>query len=157
MTRKNRSIFCLILFAFLLSSFFLNGMEKMTAKQVLNTNRVWQMNFDTYRPDKSLLEIIREKVNTPLKVDVYLGVWCLDSQRYVPAFFKIVKELGLNNLSINFYNVGKKANKNVKYYVEKLKVERIPTFIFYRDGKEIGRIVEDPQKTLVEDFLEIIF
>jgi len=38
-----------------------------------------------------------------------------------------------------------------------LKVERVPTFIFFRDGREIGRIVENPKTGMVEDFMEILF
>jgi hypothetical protein len=53
--------------------------------------------------------------------------------------------------------VKRKPSKKVKYFVEELKVERVPTFIFYRDGKEIGRIIENPKTSLIEDFLEIVF
>jgi len=41
--------------------------------------------------------------------------------------------------------------------VEELKVERVPTFIFYRAGTEIGRIVENPTRGILEDFLAIVF
>jgi ribosomal protein L30E len=70
---------------------------------------------------------------------------------------KIIDVVRNPNVVVNYYNVKRKASKDVKYYAADLKVERVPTFIFYRDGKEIGRIVENPQKSLVEDFLEIIF
>ena len=50
----------------------------------------------------------------------------------------------------------KKPNKDVKYYVEDMKVERVPTFVFFRDGKEIGRTIENPKKSLLDDFLEIL-
>ena len=50
-----------------------------------------------------------------------------------------------------------KPNKQTKYYVKDLKVERVPTFIFYKNNKEIGRIIENPKKDMAEDFLEIVF
>jgi len=37
---------------------------------------------------------------------------------------------------------------------KKFKIERIPTFIFLRNGKEIGRIIETPVKSLEEDWVQ---
>ena len=33
---------------------------------------------------------------------------------------------------------------------------RVPTFIFYKKGKEIGRFVEYPKKSVEADFLKIL-
>jgi hypothetical protein len=35
-------------------------------------------------------------------------------------------------------------------------VEKVPTFIFYRSDREIGRIVENPKTGLLEDTIEIL-
>ena len=35
-------------------------------------------------------------------------------------------------------------------------VERVATIIVYRDGEEIGRVVETPEGLLEEDLLEIV-
>jgi hypothetical protein len=32
----------------------------------------------------------------------------------------------------------------------------VPTIIFYENGKELGRIVESPEKTLETDILKIL-
>ncbi len=109
-----------------------------------------------YRIDESFLETLKAKIGDNLKIDVYLGTWCSDSLNNVPKFINIIEAVEEDNLPINYYNVDRKPSKDVKYYVEDLKVERVPTFIFYRNGKEIGRIVENPKNSLIEDFLEII-
>ena len=70
---------------------------------------------------------------------------------------KIIDDINKKEVEVNYYTVERKAGKDIKYFVEDLKIERVPTFIFYRDGKEIGRIVENPSNSLVEDFLDIIF
>jgi hypothetical protein len=44
----------------------------------------------------------------------------------------------------------------VQYYYEPLRVERVPTFIFYRGDREIGRIVEKPKADLMGEVLEIL-
>jgi len=35
-------------------------------------------------------------------------------------------------------------------------VENVPTFIFFRNGEELGRIIEAPDKSLEEDMAGII-
>jgi len=135
----------------------LTGQVKIDKNEMLATGQEWKDNYMNYQVDESLLETLKAKIGENLKIDVYLGTWCSDSLNNVPKFIKIIEALGADNLPVNYYNVNRKSGSDVKYYVEDLKVERVPTFIFYRDGKEIGRIIENPKNTLVEDFLEIIF
>ena len=37
-----------------------------------------------------------------------------------------------------------------------LKIEYVPTIIFYKDGNELGRIVESPEDTLEKDMIKIL-
>ena len=37
-----------------------------------------------------------------------------------------------------------------------LKIELVPTIIFYKDGSELGRIIESPQETLEKDMVKIL-
>ena len=39
---------------------------------------------------------------------------------------------------------------------EGLRIELVPTIIFYKDGSEIGRIVETPVESMEKDLLKII-
>ena len=45
----------------------------------------------------------------------------------------------------------------MKDEVEDLDIQFIPTFIFYKNKKEIGRITEIPESTLEGDIEKIIF
>jgi len=40
--------------------------------------------------------------------------------------------------------------------IDYLKIELVPTIIFYKQDTEIGRIVESPQTSLEEDMVDII-
>jgi len=141
----------------ILLSPLLTGQEKIDKSKILETGQEWKDNYMNYRVNDSMLETLKAKIGDGLKIDVYLGTWCSDSLNNVPKFIKIIEALAADNLPVTYYNVNRKPSSDVKYYVEDLKVERVPTFIFYRDGKEIGRIVENPKNSLIEDFLEIIF
>lgn len=122
---------------------------------ILKTSPEWQENYDNYIVDELILKAIASNAST-LKIDVYLGTWCSDSRQHVPVFIKILAALENSGLAVKFFNVEKKADPNMKYYVAEPQVERVPTFIFYRDDREIGRIIENPAKTMAEDFLDII-
>ena len=40
--------------------------------------------------------------------------------------------------------------------IAELKIERVPTFIFYKKKKELGRIIEVPYDLIEKDILKII-
>ncbi len=117
----------------------------------------WQWEYQSCIPDPALLESLKAKLAAPLKVVVYFGFWCGDSQHNVPRFLKIIDQLPAQNLELEFFACERKTGKEQKYYVEDFQVEKVPTFIFYRAGKEIGRIVENPKTDMLEDFLTIVF
>jgi hypothetical protein len=41
-------------------------------------------------------------------------------------------------------------------YIKGKNIQKIPTFIFFIDGEEIGRVIEHPITSLEEDILDII-
>lgn len=133
--------------------------EKIERNDILKVNQEWQVVYRDFDVDKGLVEAMASKIEGDLKIDVYFGFWCSDSKNNVPPFLKIIDEMQSFNdkmQPVNYYTVERKPTKETKYYVEQFKVERVPTFIFYRDGKEIGRIVENPQNTLIEDMMNIL-
>ncbi|HYK91121.1 MAG TPA: thioredoxin family protein [Acidobacteriota bacterium] len=128
---------------------------EITREMILATGLEWQEKYDKYEPEADIVDALKAKIAADLKIDVYLGLWCPDSRNNVPLFIKILDRIG-TSAPVRYFNVPKKANKDVMYFVEDLKVDRVPTFIFYRDGMEIGRIVEKPKTGMIEDFAEII-
>lgn len=132
--------------------------EKIDKGKILTHNDEWKAIYESFQPGDDLIETLKTKIGDNLKIDVYFGFWCGDSKDHVPPFLKILESVDEEGkIPVNFYTVERKPTPETKYYAEELKVERVPTFIFYRDGKEIGRIVETPTNSLEEDFLEIVF
>jgi hypothetical protein len=115
----------------------------------------WQSVYDAYTPDAGLIAILREQ-DRDLRIDVYLGLWCSDSRNHVPVFLKILDSAGLSRLKVNFFTVERKKEAGRQFFVPERKVERVPTFLFLVGEDEIGRIVENPLKTILEDMLEIL-
>ena len=84
-----------------------------------------------------------------------MGTWCGDSKRGVPRFYKILEETGFDEDYFELITVGrnKKTPDNLQ---EGFDLIRVPTFIFFKDGKEVGRFVERPRETMEKDILKII-
>ena len=90
-----------------------------------------------------------------VSITIVMGTWCSDSRREVPRFLKLFESLDYNPDLIKIINVDtKKAAEGTE--VPKLNIERVPTFIFFRDSEEIGRIIETPEVSLEADMLEIV-
>jgi len=95
------------------------------------------------------------------------GSWCSDSRRDVPRMWRVLEMAGYPDLEIEYLAVGSSRftadsgipekllrwSKEAKNYYD---VERVATFIIYRNGREIGRIIESPEISLEKDLLNIL-
>ncbi len=111
--------------------------------------------YDQYTPDSLVLVRLREAVTEDLSIKVVLGTWCSDSRREVPGFMKISDLLGIDPGSMTFIGVDDSKISPVGEY-EELGIERVPTFIFYKNNVEAGRIIENPVSSLEQDMLNIL-
>ncbi|ESU29437.1 hypothetical protein FLJC2902T_08400 [Flavobacterium limnosediminis JC2902] len=111
-------------------------------------------NHENYKPNAATLSELKKHM-TGVSVTVFMGTWCEDSQQQIPCFYKILEALQFDNANVSLIAVDK--NKITPQQFEKgLDITNVPTFIFYRNGKEIHRIVERPMETLEKDMLKIL-
>jgi hypothetical protein len=90
------------------------------------------------------------------EIKVVLGTWCSDSRAQVPRFIGIMDYIEFDYANIEFICVDQnKSAGNIS--TSDLEIIKVPTFIFYKEGEEQGRIIETPTKTLEEDILKILF
>lgn len=89
-----------------------------------------------------------------LNITVVLGTWCGDSREFVPPFLKILDTLGFPEQNLKLICVDRQK-KGTGEETKDLEIKLVPTMIFYRDGNEIGRIIESPKQGLEKDFVKI--
>ncbi len=90
-----------------------------------------------------------------INITIVFASWCSDSQRELPRLLEILNIMDYPMDNINLIAVD--ANKNVENInTTNLEINFVPTFIFYKDSEEIGRIIESPINTLENDLLNII-
>jgi thiol-disulfide isomerase/thioredoxin len=114
----------------------------------------FEENYNKYTSDENITKQLKKKMND-VKILIVLGTWCGDSKEQVPAFFKILDSVKFSDAHVEIIAVDrKKAGGDVD--VSGLNIERVPTFVFYRNDREIGRIVEKPNSTLEKSMLLIL-
>lgn len=114
----------------------------------------FEENSKAYTPDMSLIEEIKPLLK-PCYVKVFMGSWCEDSQREVPALLKLLDlaDFDSSQLEIIAMTHDKDTPEN---YEADYQIEFIPTIMFFKDGAELNRIVEYTQETLELDILKIL-
>ncbi len=109
----------------------------------------FQKNYKAYKVDRESLLHLDSTINN-LAFTIVMGTWCPDSRREVPRFYKILDVLGVTEDQITLINVDRSKHTPNGDEIG-LDIHHVPTFIIYRDGGEIGRIVESPWRTLEND------
>lgn len=108
----------------------------------------------SYRPNMEYVNQIPQHMDD-VSIVCVVGTWCSDSRREVPRMFRLMQITNISPETMRMIGVDRDmmspGGENIT-----LKVERVPTFIFYRDGEEIGRIIETPYASLEKDMLGII-
>ena len=111
--------------------------------------------YDSYQPNSGLIKDVKGKLKR-FRIEVFMGSWNEHSKREYPRLMKILDEAKFPKSRMVTYAV----NENMKsFYGEDLgkDIRFAPTIIFYRGGKEIGRIVESPSSgSLEEDILMMV-
>jgi hypothetical protein len=114
----------------------------------------WKSEYVEYQPDPKIINEL--KSDSLLAVEIFFGTWCEDSQREVPHFLKIIDRSHLCSAD-NMYLYAVDRNKQLNTNLCNVRnIDRVATFIFYRSGNEIGRIIESPLHTLEQDIYTII-
>lgn len=110
--------------------------------------------YEVYKPSEKYIEKMKSKANL-VDITVVLGTWCSDSKIQVGRFFKVLDLTGYNEKRMTIVGVSRKKQAFTTN-IENLDIELVPTFIVYQNGKELGRIIETPKKTLEKDLAKII-
>ncbi|MCC3861504.1 thioredoxin family protein [Pseudemcibacter aquimaris] len=104
-----------------------------------------------YEVDKASLADL-DALMQGVEVKVVMGTWCHDSKREVPRFYKII-----NGHNANIEMIALDRNKQAPNgEIDGMGITNTPTFIFYKNGKELNRIVETPRESLEKDTIKIL-
>lgn len=124
-------------------------------EQQIREVKIFDLYTERYKPDPEIIA----KLNTiqdSVLVDVFMGMWCHDSKREIPAFFKIMESIDNPLITAN-YTALEYRRRGPKDIIKENNIKRTPTFIIYKNGKEVGRIIEEVDVSMESDLYKIIF
>lgn len=117
---------------------------------------VWySKGYSDYIPDEQAMEQLLATAPDSITITVVLGTWCPDSRREVPRFMKITDMWGFPAGKMRLIGVDIDKKAPLDEYPA-LGIERVPTFIFYKNNIELGRIIETPVTSLEQDMVKIL-
>lgn len=114
----------------------------------------WTTEYNNYQPDFETLDKFEGKLED-VNIKIVFRSTCSDSREQLPRFYKILDELNYPVDKITLIGVNREK-QSLSNEAEGLEIELVPTIIFYKDGNEIGRIVETPAESLEKDISNII-
>jgi len=130
------------------------GIQNREALQKTPFSNWFNSNFKEYTLNTAIVQQLVPQLKD-VSIKAFMGTWCSDSKRETPALYKILDATNFNYDNLELITVSRK--KDTPDQLEKgLDIQRVPTFIFYKNGKEIGRYVEFPRETLEKDILSIL-
>ena len=126
----------------------------ITKSTLLTPEFPWfERNYRNYViPDSAITEL-KSLLTDNVSFKVFSGTWCSDSRMWIPQFYKLMDTLRCENYEV----IGLDKEKRSPEKIEKdYNLTFVPTFIIFRNGKEIERILENPSKSLHEDLIAIL-
>jgi thioredoxin 1 len=125
---------------------------EINAKELLTDHQSFQTPYQRFSLSAQEIRLV-EQWPSSVHVEVFFGTWCHDSQREVPKLLKILSHnptVTYNLIALDYQKTeptGLAIKKDIKY---------TPTFIVFQNKKELGRIIERPNTSLIADLDEII-
>lgn len=130
------------------------GKHQRKQLEIAPYNQWFDANYKEYQTDSEVVSEL-EPLLDGVSVKVFMGTWCSDSQHNVPAFFKIMDQAGYEYTDFELYSMTE-DKITPENFEEGLDIKQVPTFIIYKDGKEVNRIVEYPITSIEKDLLDIL-
>jgi thiol-disulfide isomerase/thioredoxin len=115
----------------------------------------YQKGFDDYQIKTDALNKLLDINKVDLTIKIVMGIWCPDSRREVPRFMRVLDAWQFPGSKVTFIGVDDAKQSPVGEYL-KLDIQRVPTFIIYKNNIEAGRIIENPTTSLEQDMVNIL-
>ena len=111
-------------------------------------------NYESYNPGKAAIKKLK-KFPKDVTVLIFAGTWCSDTRKLLPEFYKVADMAGIpsDNITLYFLDKGKASPEGAE---KNYNITLVPTFIFVKNGHELGRIIESVEMQLEEVIKDIV-
>ena len=111
-------------------------------------------NYEAAQPNPEKIKALKPLLQG-VQIRVFAATWCKDSRLLVPRLIKILEQAGYSRQEVEFVALSREKTTPLQEEAG-YDIVNVPTLIFYRDGKELNRIVEYAIEDLETDMLKIL-
>ena len=97
-------------------------------------------NLKGYTPDIVAADGLKRNADS-IQLLVFMGTWCGDSHNIIPKFYSLTDAAGFSKDRITMIGVDR-SKKTLGHLAEALNIKNVPTILIFKNGKEMGRVVE---------------
>ena len=130
------------------------GKQKRATLEQEPYNRWFDESYKQHSLDTVTMTAIKDDL-IQTDITLFMGTWCEDSQREVPAFFKALDIAGIDASHVNLITISEDKESPAEL-LEGRDIQYVPTIIFEKEGKELGRIVEYSIYSIEKDMAKIL-
>ncbi|NOT51498.1 MAG: tetratricopeptide repeat protein [Chitinophagaceae bacterium] len=115
--------------------------------------------YDSYIANTDITTSLKKQDLDNISIKIFFGTWCGDSKREVPRFLKLLSDISFPGKKVQLIALGggdSLVKQSPTHEETGLGIFRVPTFIIYKNGKEVNRINEFPVFSLEKDLLNIL-
>jgi tetratricopeptide (TPR) repeat protein len=115
--------------------------------------------YDSYTANADITAALKKQSFDNISIKIFFGTWCGDSKREVPRFLKLLSAISFPDKKVQMIALGggdSLVKQSPTHEETGLGIFRVPTFIIYKNGKEINRINEFPVFSLEKDLMGIL-
>lgn len=113
------------------------------SRQVLETDtsfKWYATNYAQYKARPDARENIRKQKDS-VDILAFMGTWCEDSHMIIPQLIALLDSAGYPKEKFSLIGVDRNK-KTTGRLAETLNITKVPTILVFKNGKEMGRIVE---------------
>lgn len=127
---------------------------KIDMKTLMNdSSAAWfYSGVNKYQPNDNMLNYVKDN-RGKFNVVAVIGTWDDASRKALPALYKVIILAGSPDEQILTFGADEKLQTDAP---TDYKVKKLPTFIVFREGKEIGRINADTDDTIESALAKIL-
>lgn len=127
---------------------------EMSLDKLWDTVPVWRSVMKNYQPNIQAVDALKA-TDKDTTLTLAFGTWCPDSKNYVPRLIKALRAADNSKIQFKLIGIDNQFHEPVSA-VQPLRITNVPTVIVERGGREIGRIVETPSASTMEEDLAAI-
>ncbi len=128
---------------------------RVTREQIETAVPDWVSQTVESRIDDQAAEALTS-VPPDAEVTIFLGTWCSDSRREVARFWRALDQVGdMVPFEVTYVAVDREKTEPADLLAGR-EIVYVPTFIVERDGREVGRVVEEAPDGIESDLLALL-